>query len=60
MQLTGGKFVWACASKMSHAIAWKCGIHTTRVYKKAQSCKYCQMFVQNKWLFYVENGHDLN
>jgi hypothetical protein len=19
---TGGKFVWACASKMSHAIAW--------------------------------------
>jgi hypothetical protein len=20
--LTGGKFVWACASKMSHAIAW--------------------------------------
>jgi hypothetical protein len=36
------------------------GIHATRVYKKAQSCKYCQMFVQIKWLFYVENGHDLN
>jgi hypothetical protein len=21
-----------------------CGIHATRVYKKAQLCKYCQMF----------------
>ena len=35
------------------------GIHATRVYKKAQLCKYCQMFGTKRWLFYVENGHDL-
>jgi hypothetical protein len=36
------------------------GIHATRAYKNPQLFKYCQMLVQNKWLFYVENGHDLN
>ena len=25
-----------------------CGIHAARVYKKAQLCKYCQLFGTNK------------
>jgi hypothetical protein len=33
------------------------GIHATRVYNCVNIAK---CLVQNKWLFYVENGYDLN
>jgi hypothetical protein len=50
-----------CLSMREQNEPRNCVEYTQRVFtKKAQSCKYCQMFVQNKWLFYVENGHDLN
>jgi hypothetical protein len=38
-----------------------CVEYTQRVFTKRRNCvNIAKCLVQNKWLFYVENGHDLN
>jgi hypothetical protein len=51
------EFVWACASKMSTQLRG----YTQRVFAKRHNCvNIAKYLVQNRWLFYVENGDDIN
>jgi hypothetical protein len=50
-----------CLSMREQNDPRKCVEYTQRVFAKRRNCvNIAKCLVQNKWLFYVENGHDLN